>query len=247
MANSTPELAPAWLPRQQRRRIDRTLRKLFRRGTCSICDSPLKHNSRTLSGLDAHGIVVVAGECCMSRVTKIFGLGFYSGRKYDFLQSGDVKSDTKPTSKQIADAIALYQKAIADADKQFTDIERRGGVKSVSEFFLLDHPWKADDREWFARNPTRSHRMRVPFPSELDGVKIPAGRKAIMFVRQVEPGQRLRAAFDPDVVLLPGSPDDEAFAHALFEVAVGREPIPLDGEALDALIKKYTTPAEGSA
>jgi len=68
----------------------------------------------------------------------------------------------------------------------------------------------------------------------------------IMFVRQVEPGQRLRAAFDPDVILLPGSPHDEAFAHALFEVAVGREAIPPDSEALRALIEKYTTPASGS-
>ena len=37
------------------------------------------------------------------------------------------------------------------------------------------------------------------------------------------------------------APDDEAFAHALFEVAVGREAIPPDSEALRALIEKYKT------
>jgi len=208
MANPRPrpELTPPWLlPRQQRRRIDRQLHKLLRRGTCSICSRPLKHNSRTASGLDAHGNVVVAGECCVHQVAVTFGLGLYSDRKYDFLQPRDSKPDIEPSLEQIVAAIATRQEAIADADKQFTDIERRGGVKSVSEFFLLDYPWKDDDREWFECNPTRSHRMRVPFPGELDGVKLPAGRKAIVFVRQVEPGQRLRAAFDPDVILLPGA------------------------------------------
>jgi hypothetical protein len=240
------ELAPSWLPRQQRRHVNRELHKLLRRGTCSICDRPLKHNSRTLSGLDAGGGVVVAGECCMSRVVEVFGLGLYSDRPYDFLRPCDPKPNSEPSLERIVAAIAARQEIIADSDKRLADVERRGGIKSVSEIFLLDHPWKDDDREWFERNPTRSHRMRVPFPGELDGVEIPAGRKVIMVVRQVEPGQRLRAAFDPDVILLPGSPHDEAFAHALFEVAVGREAIPPDSEALRALIEKYTTPASGS-
>ena len=39
-------------------------------------------------------------------------------------------------------------------------------------------------------------------------------------------------------------PDDEALAHALFEVAVKHEAAPPDGEALDALIAKYTVPKE---
>ena len=60
-----------------------------------------------------------------------------------------------------------------------------------------------------------------------------------MLVRQVQPGSRLRAVLDLDAVLLPGSPHDEAFAHALFEVAVGREPVPPDLQALNALTEKY--------
>jgi hypothetical protein len=246
MAN-TSELAPSWLPRQQRRRIDHQLHKLLRRGTCSICSRPLKHNSRTASGLDAHGNVVVAGECCMSQVAEVFGLGLYSDRRYDFMSPRKTEPNIEPSPEKIVAAIAAQQEAIADSDKRLADVERRGGGIHASEVVLLDHPWKDDDREWFKQHPSRSHRMRMPFPGELDGVEIPAGRKMIMFVRQVEPGQRLRAAFDPDVVLLPGSPHDEAFAHALFEVAVGREAIPSDSEALDALIKKYTTSADGGA
>jgi hypothetical protein len=45
--------------------------------------------------------------------------------------------------------------------------------------------------------------------------------------------------------LLP-LPDDEAVAHALFEIAARREAIPPDDEALEALIKKYTTVVSGS-
>jgi len=245
MSRASDQLAPSWLPRQQRRHVNRQLHKLLRHGTCSICGRPLNHHSRTTSGLDAQGNVVVAGECCRSRVAEVFGLGLYSDRQYDFMSPRKPESNVQPTNDQIIDAIATYQKAIADADKQFTDVERRGGVKGVSKFFLLDYPWKTDDREWFAQNRGRSHRMRMPFPGELDGVEIPAGRKVIMLVRQVEPGRRLRAAFDPDVVLLPGSPNDESFAHALFEVAVGREPVPPDVKTLDALIEKYTARGDG--
>src|SRR5262249_4623947 len=39
-------------------------------------------------------------------------------------------------------------------------------------------------------------------------------------------------------------PDDEAVAHALFEVAMRREAVPRHGEALCALINKYTARRE---
>ena len=74
MSRAPDQLAPSWLPRQQRRRIDRELHKLLRRDVCSICGSTFKHNSRTASGFDAHGNVAVAGECCIDRVVEIFGL-----------------------------------------------------------------------------------------------------------------------------------------------------------------------------
>ena len=46
MNRAPNSLAPSWLPRQQRRHIDRQLRRLMRPGTCSICGSPFRHNSR---------------------------------------------------------------------------------------------------------------------------------------------------------------------------------------------------------
>jgi hypothetical protein len=241
-----PELAPSWLPRQQRCRIGRQLRKLFRRDVCSICGSSFKHNSQTVSGLDAQGKVVLAGECCTSRVAVTFGRGLYSGRKSDFLLRREPKSNTEPVSnEQIAKAIATHQEIIADADKEFAHIERWGGGIRATHVGLLDTPWKDDDRKWFVQNHGRSHRMRPPFPGELDqmAAELPAGRTVIMLVRQVAPGQRLKVPFDPDVILLPGSPHDEAFAHALFEVAVGREAVPPNAQALDNLVKKYAVRA----
>ena len=78
MSRAPEQLAPSWLPRQQRRRINRQLHRLLQRDVCSVCGDPLKHNSQTTSGLDAQGNVVVAGKCCASQVAIVFGLGLYS-------------------------------------------------------------------------------------------------------------------------------------------------------------------------
>jgi hypothetical protein len=85
------------------------------------------------------------------------------------------------------------------------------------------------------------HRARLPFPGEVDeqAAETPAGDALIMLVRQVEPGRRLRAVVFLDANLLP-LPDDEAAVRALFEVAMGREALPRDRQALSTLIKKYT-------
>jgi hypothetical protein len=238
-------LAPSWLPRQQRRRLDRALRKLMHRNVCSFCGSSFKHNSRTAGGFDAQGNVVLAGECCTNRVAEIFVRGLYSDRKYDFLLPREPQSSIEPSNEQINEAIAAYQKVIAEADKHLGGVERRGGARCVSGINLLDSAWKDDDREWFERNPSRSHRARLPLPGELDkeGLEAALGQVLILLIRQVEPGARIRAAVTVDVDLLP-IPDDEAAAHALFEVAVGREGVPPDRQALCTLIKKYAVHRE---
>jgi hypothetical protein len=230
------------LSRQQRRRLERALPKLFERNVCSFCGSSFPHNSATAGGFDAAGNVVLTSECCVHRVAQIFVRGFYSNRNYDFLRPPNTKpsTNTEPTSQQIANAIALFQKAIAEADKALDGVERRGGGERAPNVTLLDHPWKDDDRRWFERNTQRSHRVRMPFPGEADkeAAEIPAGDALIMLVRQVEPGRRLRAAVTFDVGFL-SLPDDEATAHALFEVAMEREAVPTNRQALCALAERY--------
>ena len=224
------------LTRQQRRHIERQLRKLLRRNVCSICGSPFRHNSRTAGGLDTHGNVVLAGECCIGRVAEIFVMGLYSDRQYDFLPP---RSSDEPGA---ADAIATYQEIIADTDRRLARIERRGGrFPRAPDVYRLDYPWKSDDRAWFERTGTRAHRARMPFPGEVDdeATAAPAGQALVVLVQHVEPGSWVRTGLYLDTRLLP-VPDDEATIHALFEMAMRREPMPPDVAALIALIEKYS-------
>jgi len=242
-------LAPSWLPRQQRRRVDHELRKLFRRDVCSLCGGSFKHNSHTATGFDAQGNVAVACECCIDRLAKIFAIGFYSDRQYDFLSPRSPASDGPPElpPERIVEAFAARATAIAETDKLLADAEQRGGGIRAGTVVTRDYPWKSDDKLWFEQHPKRSHRMRSPFPGEVDelAAQAPPGHVPIIAVRQVEKGFRLRPGLCLSINLLP-VPDDEATAHALFEAAVGREAVPKDGNALRALVEKYTAHKESS-
>jgi hypothetical protein len=59
-----------------------------------------------------------------------------------------------------------------------------------------------------------------------------------MLLRQVEPGKRIKAGFFVPSQVLP-VPDAEAVAHALFDIATEREPMPRNRGAMHALIEKY--------
>jgi hypothetical protein len=224
---ASDQIAPPWLPRRQRRHIGRQLHRLMRRDVCSLCGGKLKHNSRTAGGLDAQGNVVLAGECCIGRVAITITQGLYSDRQYHCSWPCSAQSGS-PTYEQIAEAV-------------LDDIARWGGDLRT----LRDPPWTSDDHDWFERNQERSHRLRLPFPGERDEevAKAPTGHALIVLVRQVEPGMRLESAVSLNADLLP-LPDDEAAAHALFEVAVRHEPVPRNGEAFDTLIRKYTIARE---
>jgi hypothetical protein len=228
--------------RAQRRHFERRLRKLSEPGTCSLCGSELEHNCSTFSGYDRHGEVALAAQCCVDRLTEIHAMGVFSARRYDFMppptpEGAAIKS---VPNEKVIDAIIACRKIIAETDKRVDGAERRGGVVRQLGVTVLDYPWKDDDREWFEQNRQRSHRVRLPFPDEADEevAKTPAGHALIMAVRQVEPGIRIRAGFYLNAELLP-APDDEATAHALFEIAEGREPIPPNGAARAALLEKY--------
>ena len=243
MTRAPDQFAPSRLSRQQRRRIDRALRKLFRRNVCSICGSSFKHNSHTAGGLDAQGNVVLAGECCIGRVAKIFAEGILQRSSVRLSVPTNTKpsTNTGPTSEQIADAIAAYQKAIAETDKVLDGVERRGGVRTSRGQPARLSVEGATTATGSSGTRTRSHRVRMPFPGECDAeaAETPAGHALIVLVRQVEPGSRIRPAVYLSVDLLP-VPDDEAAAHALFEVAMQREAVPPDRQALCALTKKYS-------
>jgi len=69
---SDDQFARSWLPRQQRRHIDRALRKLIHRNACSLCGQPFQPGTATAPGFDASGTVALAGECCVDKLTEIW-------------------------------------------------------------------------------------------------------------------------------------------------------------------------------
>lgn len=95
----------------------------------------------------------------------------------------------------------------------------------------------------FEQHPERSHRARFPFDGEIapeQSESAPDGHQLLLLLRQVEPGKRIKVGFFISNELLP-VPDIEAVAHALFDIATKREPIPRNGKALCALLAKYQT------
>jgi hypothetical protein len=210
------------LSRAQRRYVNRELRKLHHRGVCSLCHGAFRHGGSTAPGFDAQGNVALACEGCISRLAEVFGMGLYL-----------------PLERS-AEAFAAH---IADTDQLLADIERRGGIGAgmrPSKVNFHSTAWITNDDNWFAQNPTRSHRARMPIPGECDEKVAtgPPGTTLVILVRQVKPGTRLRVGRFLGTNFLP-VPDDEATIHALFEVAMGREPVPPDDEALRVLIEKY--------
>jgi hypothetical protein len=89
-------------------------------------------------------------------------------------------------------------------------VDRLDLIDGVGIFVKRDPEpaYKCDDGEWFANNPTRSHRLRPASVDEAD--------EAWVIVRQIEPGTRRRLIFTCDRDL----PDDETFAHILFDLIV---------------------------
>jgi hypothetical protein len=246
---SAIRFAPSWLARPQRQRVERELRALFRSDDCSICGTRHPHNSRTVSGFDIAGKVVLAGECCAAKVAVSFGAGIYCSnrREYDFLSAR--RKPAGGATRQV-DGFALAaaaQAAIADADARINHALKFGGCKLTRKVNLLDSAWKDDDRTWFEANPSRAHRARLPFPNEfapgMEEETAPPGTALVLLVRQVESGCRLKTGVYLAPTLLP-VPDIEVLAHTLFEIAVKNEPLPSSREAFMSLVMKYETRAE---
>src|SRR5579871_2996286 len=97
----------------------------------------------------------------------------------------------KARDRYLRDALAI---AIETADEA-----RRAGLRLPIITMLSDTPWSRDDHEWFAHNPTRSHRIRPVFPGEAQGsawpTESPVGYELFAAIRQIEPGTIFRASF----------------------------------------------------
>jgi hypothetical protein len=229
--------------RQQWRRFERQFRKLLetKGNKCSLCGTGFEHNVRTFGGYDQSGRVVIVGECCVERLQQAHTVGLYSHHRYDFIRRGE-STNSSYDADTLAQAVDAYQQAIADADETVKDVQKHSGVNlSRGQISVLDSSWKDADRDWFERYPARTHRARWPFPGEVEALGCGPLNNPLMLIRQVEPGKRIKVPF-LGCHELP--PDSEALMHALFEVAVGNEPLPHNSTAMVDLVKKYTTSSE---
>ena len=234
------------MSRQQRRQFERQLRKLIKAAgdNCSLCGAEFQHNRRTYGGYDQDGNIALVGECCVEHLNKIYTAGLFSCRNYDFLPAGQNSMTRSLSAEQVVHAVGALERAIAAADEEVRDdLWQRGGVSRPphASINVLDRPWKQDDHAWFEQHPDRSHRARFPFVGEIgleqSGVA-PGGHRLLVLLRQVAPGKRIKSGFFISNELLP-VPDVEAVAHALFDIATRREPVPHNGAALCVLIEKY--------
>jgi len=238
------------MSRQQRRHFERQLKNLIKCNgdNCSLCGAEFQHNGRTFGGYGQDGKVELVSECCVERLLEVHTAGLYSCRNYDFLPAGQNSMTRGLDLEQVVKALGALERAIAFADEEVKDdMWRRGGVSQPPHplISVLDHPWKKDDREWFEQHPERSHRARFPFDGEVGPEELvaPGGHRLLVLLRQVEPGKRIKSGFFISDELLQ-VPDVEAVAHALFDIATRRVPVPRNGKEMCALIEKYQASRE---
>lgn len=75
----------------------------------------------------------------------------------------------------------------------------------------LQLPWCADDAAWFAKNPSRAHRVRPVYPQEFPQVS----DAPFVAVRQIRGGLRSRIPVNP-IERYRDAP--EHIAHAIFDL-----------------------------
>jgi hypothetical protein len=127
-----------------------------------------------------------------------------------------------------------HQARAAKLDQMGAETARKGGVPTTVVSWPNTTPWQEEDRVWFEANPDRSHRLRDPWEAEVPELKMrvgggePApGCKLQVLARQVEPGNRIRAAVVHDLGWpVDVDPNIEPLAHALFPKARHRNAAP---------------------
>jgi hypothetical protein len=225
-----------------RRKLERATTALIEKegDRCSLCHMAFAHNSRTCGGATSAGVPALVGECCAPRLRLVLTAGVYLTRSYPGLEAG-MGSERPCSVEETARAVGAHQKYFAVVDHVEAHIAKKAGLSRRTILHLSDSPWKADDAKWFSANPTRSHRLRPPFPGEFDPPDgPPPDHEFQVLVRQVEPGMRVRGILYHNI--RTAIPDVEALIHAIFDVvfAEGRVPgNPISMEEVAELAEWY--------
>ena len=235
------------MSRQDRRRVERELKKIPKGDNCTICGKEFPHNSRTFGGATADGTTVFAGECCARQVVTVIGSGVYLSRGTDVLSPLVGKGTGKGiTPGNVEHAISAIQSHFNELDNQSNALMRQGGMQvPAKNIFRADSAWKADDAAWFKAHPDRSHRLRPmlegeaeTLPVEITKAEIPANHELEILVRQVAPGARIRTVFCRNAEI--AIPDQEEIIHAIFDTVAkaGQRGI-IDAREINERAKQY--------
>jgi hypothetical protein len=126
---------------------------------------------------------------------------------------------------QLIVTAGIYLTPHAYSQECAAEVARKAGLNTPVVMGSATTPWSCDDRQWFAANPQRSHRLRPAFPGELDALRgsnpscelqAPPDHEIQFVVRQVEPGKRIRLPLCRDIAC--PIPDIEPILHAIFDI-----------------------------
>lgn len=100
-----------------------------------------------------------------------------------------------------------------------------------------DAPWKDDDRAWFRRNHSRTHRIRPLFPGEMAavGVDWPHQNPPLVILRQTRPGSRQKILIEEPFGI---HPDGDAVLDVLFTAVVDAMSKGADKLSTDAIVTR---------
>ena len=211
---------------------------------CSLCRALFQHNCKIFGGVTNDGVIALVCDCCVAKLGITTTFGLYTSRPYtDQLPSAPYR-DLSP--EEAEEAVSAHQRRFAAIDELTDRFARQAGLPAEKMMLRLDDDdasWKADDREWFAHNPTRSHRLRRRFPGEqisnARNETVPPGHELQVLVRQISPGWRVRYGFfrnlDIDI------PDVEAIMHALFDLMIGGHGGRVSVHEVGELARKYVS------
>lgn len=123
--------------------------------------------------------------------------------------------------------VKIHAVGIYDPPAAMTEdlLHQRAGIDGALIADYSRQPWKDDDRRWFETHPRRTHRRRPMSPGELPLKRLPDGTVAVVIVRQVEPGIRVKALCATPLDK-PPSDHDEGLS-ILFDMIVERKRVGL--------------------
>ncbi|MEG3176155.1 hypothetical protein U1872_07945 [Sphingomonas sp. RB3P16] len=190
---------------------------------CSICRRLFEQNDLTFGGATNTGAPALVGECCLKRLKIGIIKGVFLTPDFPFpLNSRKSDPNEVRSPEEVNEAINAFRSVGKMREGERRKIAARAGIDPKSAIMNTSTTeWKTDDANWFAANPSRTHRLRPMIGGEKESFgavgnqQVPLFHQLQVLVRQVEPGARVRLPFGRD--LRTQIPDDDNILYAMFD------------------------------